>query len=210
MGVCPYEGASHLCLKYTQDCYPANPSCTSEVCYNRLGKCFLDKVVIKPVGERKRDTVLMIASLSKVKGLSTFMRVARLLPQLHFRLILSADMRSIRSYFGESMPENVRLISAQSNIHPYLYEADLMLNLSNPFFGVETFGMTILEAMAYGIPSIVPNVGGPIELIEDGHNGYCVDVTDVELVASKICDALERGNYERLCEGTCERFEQFK
>ena len=196
--------------KYTQDCYPANPSCTSEVCYNRLGKCFLDKVVIKPVGERKRDTVLMIASLSKVKGLSTFMRVARLLPQLHFRLILSADMRSIRSYFGESMPENVRLISAQSNIHPYLYEADLMLNLSNPFFGVETFGMTILEAMAYGIPSIVPNVGGPIELIEDGHNGYCVDVTDVELVASKICDALERGNYERLCEGTCERFEQFK
>ena len=37
-----------------------------------------------------------------------------------------------------------------------------------------------------------------------------VDVTDVELVASKICDAIERGNYERLCEGTCERFEQFK
>ena len=51
---------------------------------------------IKPIGERKRNTVLMIASLSKVKGLSTFMAVAELLPDLHFRLMLSADMNLYR------------------------------------------------------------------------------------------------------------------
>lgn len=52
--------------------------------------------------------------------------------------------------------------------------------------------------IVYGIPAIVPNIGGPTELIEDSYNGYCVDVTEVELVALKVCDALERENYEGL------------
>ena len=61
-----------------------------------------------------------------------------------------------------------------------------MLNLSNPFLCVETFGMTILEAMAYGVPSIAPNIGGPIELIEDGYNGFCVDVTDARSLRKRL------------------------
>ena len=75
-----------------------------------------------------------------------------------------------------------------------------MLNLSNPFVWVETFGMTILEAMAYGVPSIVPNVGGPIELIEDGYNGFCVDVTDAKVVVEKIKEVLESDNYMRFAD----------
>lgn len=51
---------------------------------------------------------------------------------------------------------------------------------------------------------------GPTELIEDGYNGYCVDVTDVDLVAAKIRAVLERENYERLCAGALKRFEKFK
>ena len=196
--------------RYTRDSYPDNPSCTSTVCYNHLGKQFLDRVDIKPIGERKRNTVLMIASLSKVKGLSTFMAVAELLPDLHFRLMLSADMESIQAYLEQSIPKNVELIPAQSNIHPYLREADLMLNLSNPFLCVETFGMTILEAMAYGVPSIAPNIGGPIELIEDGYNGFCVDVTDTKVVAEKIKEVLGLDNYERFADNALAGFERFR
>ncbi len=196
--------------EYTRRCYPENPSCTSEVCYNHLGKRFLEQIRIRPVGERKRDTVLMIASLSKIKGLSAFMEVAGLLPRFHFRLMLSADMKSIQAYLGDPIPGNVELIPAQSDIHPYLREADLMLNLSNPFFWVETFGMTILEAMAYGIPSIVPNVGGPTELIEDGYNGFCVDVTDAKVVAEKIKEVLGLDGYERFANNALARFERFR
>lgn len=196
--------------EYTKSCYVNNPSCTSEVCYNHLGEHFLDKVRMKPIEERKRDTILMIASLSKVKGLSTFMAVAELLPKFHFRLMLSADMESIRTYLGWRVPDNVELISAQSDIHPYLREADLMLNLSNPFLWIETFGLTILEAMAYGIPSIVPNVGGPTELIEDGYNGFCVDVTDAKVVAGKIKEVLDFDNYARLINNALTMFERFR
>lgn len=194
--------------KYTMSRYARHPLCEEEVRYNRLSQDFMSKVRICPLAERKRDTVLMIASLSKIKGIFNFLRVANLVPSLRFRLMLSADMDAILDFITEPIPKNVELISAQSNIHPYLYEADLILNMSIPSLCIETFGMTILEAMAYCIPAIVPNVGGPVELIEDGCNGYCVDVTNVELVASKVCVALEKVNYGRLCEGTLDKFKK--
>ena len=68
--------------------------------------------------------------------------------------------------------------------------------------------MTILEAMPYGIPSIVPNVGGPLELVTDDYNGYCVDVTDIRQISNAIVKSLDDGNYFRLCNNTLDKFKQ--
>ena len=170
--------------EYTMSQYARDSRCEEIVRYNKLGSNFMAKVRVRPLSE--------------------------LVPEYHFRLILSASKEAIDAFISEPIPTNVEFIPEQSDIHPYLYSADLMLNMSVPFLWIETFGMTILEAMAYGIPSIVPNLGGPTELIEDDYNGYCVDVTDVELVASKVRFALDRVNYERLCVRSLERFERFK
>ena len=197
--------------RYTKEQYPDNPSCTWEIKYNKLSAEYLAKVRVKPIRERKCDTILMIASLSKLKGIFNFLDIAALLSAYRFRLMLSSDMCSIRSFIGDHpVPSNVELIPAQSDIHPYMYDADLLLNLSIPFFWVETFGMTILEVMAYGIPAIVPNVGGPTELITNGYNGYCTDVTDVHLVASLIEKALQPEEYACLVTNALSMFERFK
>lgn len=46
----------------------------------------------------------------------------------------------------------------------------------------ETFGLTIIEAMAQGTPVIGFNIGTRSELIVDGHNGWLTDPSDLKQV----------------------------
>jgi len=58
---------------------------------------------------------------------------------------------------------------------PFYKKASILLNLSRVDMWVETFGLTILEAMAFGVPVIAPPVGGPREIVRNGVEGYIVD-----------------------------------
>ena len=53
--------------------------------------------------------------------------------------------------------------------------------------------MAILEAMAYGLPVIAPKVGGIVEIIEDGVDGFLVSGRNAEDFAEK-CIVLQDGS----------------
>lgn len=193
--------------EYTKKQYAENPKCTHEIKYNKLPESFLAKVIFRPINERQRNRVLMIASLTLSKGIDVFVEVAKRLPTINFSLVLSASQTEIDYFFSEiDVPFNCVIFPSQSDIHPFLHNTDLLLSLTNPRVAVETFGMTILEAMPYGVPAIVPNVGGPIELVIDTYNGYCVDVTDANNVSSAISKSFDVRKYQTLCLNTLKRF----
>lgn len=195
--------------EYVKKQYPDKEGCESVIKYNTLPNSFLSKVMSIPIEFRTRNRIVMITSLSKAKGIFTYIEVARQLPEYYFRLLISADIDRINAFLDCSLPANVELIPTQSDIHPFLRDSDLIMNLSIPALWIETFGMTILEAMAYGIPAIVPNVGGPVELIESGYNGYCVDVTDPLIVADTVRMTLSENEYQRLAHNSFCRFQMF-
>ena len=87
----------------------------------------------------------------------------------------------------------------QENVAPFYNLTSLVINLTNPQFAVETFGLTPLEAMSAGVPVIVPTVGGIAEMVEDDVNGYKIDVQNLHTIEGKIRQMFEEKNlYSRL------------
>ena len=165
-----------------------NKTCSEiNVVYNSVSSEF--SAYPKPI-KNKRGVdfkVLMLASLRPYKGLSAFLEISELLPTITFSLVLSETSLEVDKFFSEQIiPKNMNIYSLQKNVHVFYSEADLVINLSDKESWVETFGMTILEAMHYRLPVIVPIFGGITELVEDGKNGFLIDSKDVLLIAEKI------------------------
>ncbi len=56
----------------------------------------------------------------------------------------------------------------------------------------ETWGLVVNEAMNFSLPIVVSSaVGCAVDLVEDGRNGYVVDVDDVNGLASALESLLE-------------------
>jgi glycosyltransferase involved in cell wall biosynthesis len=130
---------------------------------------------------------LMLCSLKAYKGIFQYIELARLLPAFQFVLVLNASEEDIRSFFIENtLPDNLVIFPAQHDVHWFYTQSHLVLNLSLPDQWVETFGMTLLEAMQYGKPVIAPNCGGPAELVEHGRQGLCLNPYDTQAIAAHI------------------------
>ncbi|WP_309090550.1 glycosyltransferase family 4 protein [Phenylobacterium sp.] len=141
-------------------------------------------------------TVLMLCYARDYKGVPEFLRLAATLAgrrDIRFQLVLSdADE-------GTPPPvvtPNVTLLPPTRNPAGYYSGASLVLNLSRPDLAVETFGLTLLEAMAFGAPVIAPPVGGPAEVVSDGQEGFLIDSRD----GAALARAVERlADDEGLC-----------
>ncbi len=77
----------------------------------------------------------------------------------------------------------------------------------------EAFGLTVIEAMASGLPTFATRFGGPLEIIEDGKSGFHVDPTRGDEAAARMADFLARCAddptvWERLAEAGIARVEE--
>ena len=171
-----------------------------KVIYNALPDSFLqiaEQYSTEPISRAKN--LLMVCSLKEYKGVNEFAELASNNQDLNFRLILNASQAEVNRYFKNvNCSNNLELISTQTNLHPHYQWADVILNLSRIDGWIETFGLTIIEGMAYGLPAIVPPLGGIVELVDSGHNGFRADSRDREALQIAINKIINFKNYPLL------------
>ena len=91
---------------------------------------------------------------------------------------------------------NLQVFPRQNDVTGFYGQSSIVLTLSDKNRIIETFGLTALEAMRAAFPVIVRTVGGIAEMVDDGVNGYKIDVKDLELIEKRIHEMLsDKQNY---------------
>jgi len=163
--------------KYVQQAHGID-TIPNYILYNAIENSFLKRVVDKNFPQNPSN-ILMVCSLKAYKGIFEFINLAQDNLSYKFRLVLNASPKEIEAFLGSDLrPENLAIYASQIDLHPFYNWADIIVNLSRPDGWIETFGLTIIEGMTYGLPAIVPPVGGILEVIEEGRTGYSVDSRD--------------------------------
>lgn len=138
--------------------------------------------------------VLMLSSIRDYKGLPKFVELSKRFSNcdhIHFDLVLNDEHEKVLEYRKTYQSDSLTIHLPTSQPGFFYQRASLLVNLSLPNLCIETFGLTLIEAMAFGVPVIAPPVGGPLEIVRGSVEGFLVDSRDV--------DALEK-TIERLIE----------
>ena len=90
---------------------------------------------------------------------------------------------------ARGLNDDVRILEAAAyEDMPALYRtADVMVSIPLS----DAAPMSLFEAMAAGVPSVVCNLPSLREWVRDGETGYLVDAQDTSAVAARVCAVLE-------------------
>jgi len=139
--------------------------------------------------------VLMLSSISHHKGVHILIdAVKNLVEKGHnnIRVILAGSIENenkLREYIKIKKLKNIVILGKVSGNRKLelLKEADILIL---PSICCENQPLTIIEAMASGLPVIGSNVGGIPEMIIDKQNGYLFERGDSEDLSKKIEELL--------------------
>src|SRR5262249_14864068 len=145
----------------------------------------------------------LVGRLDPIKGQLTFLRAAALVAQVRpdalFLLVGLTRPRSRFSRFARYYGEIIRQVRSpalrgrvlytgwRSRMAPAMASLDILAQPSRR----ETFGRTLIEAMATRKPVIASRVGGMPEVVADKESGLLVPEEDPQALAAAIVTLLE-------------------
>ena len=149
---------------------------------------FVNTTLFKP-SERERECSLIQASnFRPVKQLpllvEMFAEIAHDFPNWKLKLIgggpeVTVTLRKARQM---KIKKQVEFLGVRRNIPQLFAKSSILVSSSK----MESFGLTLAEAMACGTPIWAPRVGGIPELCEDGVTGYLYDFENKDDAVDKL------------------------
>jgi len=132
------------------------------------------------------DYAIFVGRLSEEKGILQLLELWRGFADIPLLVVGSGPLEQhARQVVQDSQLSNISFTGSLPH-HETLECIRKARFLVAPSRCYETFGMTVLEAMACGVPSIVPRTGALQELVCDGRTGFHVDVADREQFSAVV------------------------
>jgi len=143
----------------------------------------------------------IVAALRPEKNHELFLEVAALvrekLPEAHFVVIGDGPRRQRLEALARelALDDAVRFLGTRSDVPQLLSMLDAFVLTSH----VEANPVSILEAMAAGVPVVATRVGSVAESVEDGVTGLLAEPGDADQIAGQLVALLtDRGRSRRM------------
>lgn len=153
--------------------------------------------------EQKRD-YLYVGRLEEAKGLPGLLRLWKTLPQ-HFILRVVGDGEARADLENRYAANNIRFYGNRPH-EEVLQQMAKSRFLIHPGLAMETFGLTVVEALAQGTPVIGLSVGTRPEFIQDGHNGFLSDMGGLRQI---ILDSATTPHYSNMQQAAYDSVKRF-
>jgi len=153
----------------------------------------LRKKMRKLIGIEDKKVILSVGRVVGWKGYQLVIKALKVLPE-DWCYILVGEGEYLEKLKGLAkeleVEKRVFFLGAKKNeeLPKYYAVGDVFVQ---PSIGHEAFGITIIEAMACGLPVVGSKSGGIKELIKNGYNGYLFEIGSVKDLVQKVNKALE-------------------
>ncbi len=167
------------------------------------------KVTLMPLG-------IELERFLKIKKIDILKKQLNLNPDVHLLAIIGRmvpvknhlmSLLVLRKLIDENLPVHllmvgdgelfveIQLKTKELNLEEYVHFSGWSLDIENIYAGIDALlltsinegtPITLLEAMASGVPVIATAVGGVPDLISDGQSGYLCEVNNIDEMVLKI------------------------
>lgn len=143
----------------------------------------------------KQNTPLIgiVARLAPIKNhaslLKAFSKLSEDMPDLELLVVGDGELKNklVKQTNEMNLTRRVLFLGERQDIPELLNAIDVFVLPSLS----EGHNMTLLEAMATGLPVVATSVGGNLEIVEDGVTGYLIPSKQPEILGQKIAMLLK-------------------
>ena len=214
-GTCRFAAVSELTREKFLQVYPGVPNDRVSVihpgidcqAYTSLSRVACRSEIRTQHGIDENDFVLLFVSMNfDIKGLDFVFqglsRLRALMPDKRWNLLIAGkDDYPRYNRMAKALGIRDRIIFAgviQRDLLKRYYLASDAFIMPSRF---DTFGLTVLEAMAAGLPAIVSRNVGAKDVITQGENGFVIQHTDrPEDIAAAVNAVMDRDAHARMAE----------
>lgn len=159
-----------------------------------------NKIILKPnslemnfnIQENKKDYTY-VGRLEESKGIYELLKVWDRLDERYLLTVVGSG--DIEEKLKKQFDKNNIIFKGRCTREETLNIISLSKYLIQPSLLYETFGLTIIEAMSFGVPVIGFDIGTRKDFIKDGENGFLVQENDLFKV---IKNSYDYNDYEIL------------